>query len=314
MMSQSTSNDKKSTVFVGGLAFHITEADLMSHFSFFGAVNKIVLLRDRNTGQSKGYAFVMLEEQATADLILAQTNIICGRRVECQQAAKKNEKVKVDEERRRKKVYVSRIPSHLSSSEFERLFAKHGQVHNCYIIQDVTSGANKPYGFIEFENAEDADRLLALANDKGVTINGCRLSIQPFKYRLEQKESKEIEEAAQSKNAGSAFDFLQYFKENYLSNAIQVDQEAAPWSWGPIRIKNCPASSNLKTAADVSCKVTNYRFNKEPQPALNQPGSSTNSSYDDAWPKLHNNKASKKLGTAKTSLKPHTNNSGSQPW
>lgn len=75
-MSQDSQTDRKATVFVGGLAFHITEEDLLEYFSSFGQVNKIVLLRDRTTGQSKGYAFLTLEDASTADLILSQRNII----------------------------------------------------------------------------------------------------------------------------------------------------------------------------------------------------------------------------------------------
>jgi RNA recognition motif-containing protein len=51
-------------LFVGNLAFHVTEDLLKQHVSKCGDVNSVDLILDRMTGRPRGFAFV---EMATAD-------------------------------------------------------------------------------------------------------------------------------------------------------------------------------------------------------------------------------------------------------
>ncbi len=45
-------------LFVGGINFNTTEDILKDHFSQFGEVTQLRLIRDRETGKSKGFAFI----------------------------------------------------------------------------------------------------------------------------------------------------------------------------------------------------------------------------------------------------------------
>lgn len=51
-------------LYVGNLAFHATEDLINQHFSACGEVVSVSVMLDRNTGRSRGFAFV---EMATAD-------------------------------------------------------------------------------------------------------------------------------------------------------------------------------------------------------------------------------------------------------
>ncbi len=51
-------------IFVGNLPFTVTQADLESMFEEFGTVESAKLITDRETGRSRGFAFV---EMANAD-------------------------------------------------------------------------------------------------------------------------------------------------------------------------------------------------------------------------------------------------------
>ncbi|HMR10421.1 MAG TPA: RNA-binding protein, partial [Polyangiaceae bacterium] len=51
-------------LYVGNLAFHTTEDTLKNAFSEFGEVAEVKLILDRETGRSRGFAFV---EMATPD-------------------------------------------------------------------------------------------------------------------------------------------------------------------------------------------------------------------------------------------------------
>src|SRR5579864_3260172 len=57
-------------LFVGNLSFQTTEADLRAAFEPFGEVTRAQVMTDRDTGRSRGFAFVeMADEEAAANAI-----------------------------------------------------------------------------------------------------------------------------------------------------------------------------------------------------------------------------------------------------
>jgi RNA recognition motif-containing protein len=53
-------------LFVGNLAYSTTEDDLRGLFTQAGAVTSVAVVKDRDTGRSRGFAFVEMESQAEA--------------------------------------------------------------------------------------------------------------------------------------------------------------------------------------------------------------------------------------------------------
>jgi RNA recognition motif-containing protein len=53
-------------LYVGNMSYNTTEDDLRGLFSQAGNVTSVVLIKDRTTGQSKGFAFVEMDSQASA--------------------------------------------------------------------------------------------------------------------------------------------------------------------------------------------------------------------------------------------------------
>jgi cold-inducible RNA-binding protein len=60
-------------LYVGNLAFQTTEEELNGIFSQFGAVESVTIITDRDTGRSKGFGFVVMED-ADADKAIEQLN------------------------------------------------------------------------------------------------------------------------------------------------------------------------------------------------------------------------------------------------
>ncbi|KAL9123185.1 MAG: hypothetical protein Q9187_000268 [Circinaria calcarea] len=55
-------------IYIGGLSFDLTEGDVIAIFSQFGEPVHINLVRDKETGKSKGFAFLKYEDQRSTDL------------------------------------------------------------------------------------------------------------------------------------------------------------------------------------------------------------------------------------------------------
>ena len=61
-------------IYVGNLSFQTTETDLNDMFGAIGQVESVQIITDRDTGRSKGFAFVQMAEDAAAEKAIAQLN------------------------------------------------------------------------------------------------------------------------------------------------------------------------------------------------------------------------------------------------
>jgi cold-inducible RNA-binding protein len=56
-------------LFVGNLSFQTTEGDLTSAFEQCGAIESVSIISDRDTGRSKGFGFIVMEEEGATKAI-----------------------------------------------------------------------------------------------------------------------------------------------------------------------------------------------------------------------------------------------------
>lgn len=61
-------------LFVGNLDYAATEADLRTLFAQAGNVTSVDLIKDRDSGRSKGFAFVTMGTQAEAQKAISMFN------------------------------------------------------------------------------------------------------------------------------------------------------------------------------------------------------------------------------------------------
>lgn len=65
-----------SKLFIGGLAWHTDENALRQKFEEFGAVEEAVVVKDRDTGRSRGFGFVRYSQEADAEAAITAMNNI----------------------------------------------------------------------------------------------------------------------------------------------------------------------------------------------------------------------------------------------
>lgn len=61
-------------IFVGNLDFGATEESIRALFEAYGAVERVSLMKDRDTGRSRGFAFVEMTNASEADQAIAGLN------------------------------------------------------------------------------------------------------------------------------------------------------------------------------------------------------------------------------------------------
>ena len=75
-------------LYVGGLAYSVTDQELEAAFAVHGTVTSAVVIKDRDSGQSKGFGFVEMADDEAAKAAMAALNgtEISGRTVTVNEA------------------------------------------------------------------------------------------------------------------------------------------------------------------------------------------------------------------------------------
>jgi RNA recognition motif-containing protein len=81
-------------IYVGNLAFGTTSEQLQQAFSAFGQVDSAEVVKDRRTGQSKGFGFVEMPAKAEARAAITGLDLkeIDGRSITVNEARPKGER------------------------------------------------------------------------------------------------------------------------------------------------------------------------------------------------------------------------------
>jgi len=63
-----------TNIFVGNLSFQTTQDELQAAFAQYGAVERVNIVTDRDTGQPRGFAFVEMTDRSAAETAISQLN------------------------------------------------------------------------------------------------------------------------------------------------------------------------------------------------------------------------------------------------
>ena len=83
-----------TSIYVGNLVYSTTEDELLQAFREFGTVSSVNIVKDRETGRPRGFAFVEMPDSTEAANAIAGLNLreIGGRAVTVNEARPKTER------------------------------------------------------------------------------------------------------------------------------------------------------------------------------------------------------------------------------
>jgi len=81
-------------IYVGNLSYNATEDDIRTAFAQFGQVSSVSVIKDRETGRSKGFAFVEMPNDEEGKSAIEGLNLqrIAGRAVTVNEARPREER------------------------------------------------------------------------------------------------------------------------------------------------------------------------------------------------------------------------------
>ncbi|KAL0331928.1 UNVERIFIED_CONTAM: Heterogeneous nuclear ribonucleoprotein 1 [Sesamum calycinum] len=165
-------------IFIGGLARETTSAQFIKHFGKYGEITDSVIMKDRKTGQPRGFGFVTYADPSVVDRVIEDTHIIHGKQVEIKRTIPRGANSK---DFKTKKIFVGGIPTTVGEDEFRDFFSNFGEVKEQQIMRDHSSGRSRGFGFITFESEQSVDDLLA---------NGNRLDFAGTQVEIKKAEPK----------------------------------------------------------------------------------------------------------------------------
>jgi len=155
-------------IFVGGLASDVSEADLKEYFGAYGTIADAVVMRDKLTGNGRGFGFVTFADGAVAERVIAQRHEIKGRSVEAKSAVPRNEgdvqtrapmggggqgggRYGNDNSQLVTKIFVGGISPSVDEAEFKEYFGAYGRISDIQLMTDRDSGRSRGFGFVTYE-------------------------------------------------------------------------------------------------------------------------------------------------------------------
>lgn len=151
-------------LFIGGIRPDTTDEQFKAYFAKFGEIEDFVLIKNKQTGQSKGFGFVTYSEQATVDECLGKKpHNINGKDVDVKRAVPKDQP-----QERCQKIFVGGLPE-TTESDLKEFFETYGPVTQCQFKRDQNTGRGRGFGFVSFESSDTVDKLIIM---KHIDFNG----------------------------------------------------------------------------------------------------------------------------------------------
>ena len=168
MSEEKKKNEAKRTLFVRGLPWDMDGDALCEYFKEqVGDCVSVRMVTDKETGASKGVAFVAFSRKPYVALAMASKHFVDGKMLELKDQAMRDaewdeEKVKEDAKR---KLTVRNLPWDTNDQDLYTYFQDSvGEVEYARVVIDKETGESRGFGFVVFET--EALHFFARASDE----------------------------------------------------------------------------------------------------------------------------------------------------
>ncbi|XP_042216614.1 heterogeneous nuclear ribonucleoprotein 27C-like isoform X3 [Homarus americanus] len=161
--------EEKGKMFVGGLSWETTQESLQRYFGQYGEVIDCVVMKNSETGRSRGFGFVTFADPNKVDSVLKSgPHELDGRTID-PKACNPRSMQKQKRNGNWPKVFLGGLPSNLTETDLRNFFSRFGGVMEVVIMFDQEKKKSRGFGFLSFETEEAVDRAVA---EHFVNING----------------------------------------------------------------------------------------------------------------------------------------------
>ncbi|KAM7470648.1 hypothetical protein LguiA_008831 [Lonicera macranthoides] len=151
-------------IFIKNLDKAIDHKALHDTFSAFGNILSCKIATD-NSGESKGYGFVQYESEEAAQTAIEKLNgmLLNDKQVYVGPFLRKQEREMAVDKTKFTNVYVKNLSESTTEEDLKKAFGEFGPITSVVVMRDG-DGKSKCFGFVNFEDAEDAARSVEALN------------------------------------------------------------------------------------------------------------------------------------------------------
>ncbi|XP_043198969.1 DAZ-associated protein 1-like isoform X1 [Amphibalanus amphitrite] len=179
-------NEEAGKMFVGGLSWETTQDSMLAYFSQWGEVVDCVVMKNNETGRSRGFGFVTFAEPDNVQRVLAAgPHELDGRTIDpkaCNPRSLQN-KLRLRSQTY-PKVFLGGLPPSVTETDLRTLFGQYGHVMEVVIMYDQEKRKSRGFGFLSFELEDAVERVLA---KHFVTICGKQVEVKRAEPREASK-------------------------------------------------------------------------------------------------------------------------------
>ncbi|RZS15786.1 hypothetical protein BHM03_00047670 [Ensete ventricosum] len=142
----------------------ISNKQLFDIFSAFGRIVSCKIATDVS-GQSKGYGFVQFEQEEAARNAINEINgiVLNDKQVFVGPFIPKKERLNSLDKTKFSNVFVKNLSESTTNEDLENIFGKYGKITSAIVMREE-DGKSKHFGFVNFENPDDAARAVQELN------------------------------------------------------------------------------------------------------------------------------------------------------
>ncbi|KAF7840819.1 polyadenylate-binding protein 2-like [Senna tora] len=155
-------------IFIKNLDKAIDHKALHDTFSAFGNILSCKVATD-SSGQSNGYGFVQFDNEESAQRAIEKLNgmLLNDKQVYVGPFLRKQERDSVVDKAKFNNVFVKNLSDSTSDEDLKKIFGEFGTITSAVVMRDG-DGKSKCFGFVNFENVDDAARAVEALNGKKI--------------------------------------------------------------------------------------------------------------------------------------------------
>ncbi|KOC66566.1 Heterogeneous nuclear ribonucleoprotein 27C, partial [Habropoda laboriosa] len=162
-------------LFVGGLSWETSQENLQRYFGRYGEVIDCVVMKNSESGRSRGFGFVTFSDPGNVPVVLQNgPHQLDGRTIDPKPCNPRTQQ-KPKRSGGYPKVFLGGLPSNVTETDLRSFFTRFGKVMEVVIMYDQEKKKSRGFGFLSFEDEDAVDRCVG---EHFVNLNGKQVEIK----------------------------------------------------------------------------------------------------------------------------------------